>query len=77
MQITTMKIRPTNTIKLFVRHKDYMTVMRQIRESRVKFYPVLRDVHFKGNIGYAGYVVEIETHSIATFLSLKYGLLNT
>lgn len=71
-----MKIRPTNTIKLFVRHKDYMTVMKQIKENGVKFYPVIRYVRFKHNIGYSGYALELEkNHPIISYLLLKYDVI--
>lgn len=66
-----------STVKLFVKRADYMTVMKHIQTSGVKYYPVRRHVHFPndGNSGYGGYKLELEKdHPIVSFLILRYGL---
>lgn len=66
-----------NTVKLFVKRADYMTVWKYVRESGVKYYPVRRYVHFPndGNTGYSGYRIELtKDHMIVPFLILKFDL---
>jgi hypothetical protein len=66
-----------STVKLFVKRADYMTVMKCIQESGVKYYPVRRYVHFPngGASGFGGYKLELEKdHPIVSFLILKFDL---
>lgn len=58
-----------STIKLLVPHTEINTVMKDVRQSGVKYYPIRRL--------FGMYRIEIDDHPIASFLILKYGLDST
>ena len=55
-----------NTVKLLVPHTDINTVMKDVRQSGVKYYPIRRL--------FGTYRIELDDHPVVSYLILKYSL---
>jgi len=64
-----------NTVKLFVKLKDFHNVSVDVNGSGVKYYPIRRYSEMVNHSYTVGYQFEMDKdHPIVSYLVLKYGL---